>query len=219
MERKTVIVAGLGAILGGLASYFLTARSIEEKVEELYRKNASISLVDFHLTTNHNRGLDIPELFSRASEIAEQRVYHNLANKVGFQYKTNLKEKEGERRTDYNFEVKNISGLGIYQLLMIRNGANNSITDESSIIIWYRIGELQLDIQDNQNNTNIKIKNRDGKLEFNPAEVDESTARKLYDVYSAQFLAFKVFHNIDDKIDAYTRTTEVYQNLGDGKFK
>ncbi|MEK6956249.1 MAG: hypothetical protein AABW52_06310, partial [Nanoarchaeota archaeon] len=122
MERKTVIVAGLGAILGGLASYFLTARSIEEKVEELYRKNASISLVDFHLTTNHNRGLDIPELFSRASEIAEQRVYHNLANKVGFQYKTNLKEKEGERRTDYNFEVKNISGLGIYQLLMIRNG-------------------------------------------------------------------------------------------------
>jgi len=229
---KIIALVGACALAGHFGSNFNLDERVQSQVEKAYEQEAQKIRIALELN-NDGKAINLGEAFSKTETfVPVNRVSADgLENKIGFSY--NVEDTKHVKKvnidsnlalfydtfgTRYHFSIEKYS-RDISEILSISYHNGGSIYGDGSVFMWDNNHDGKLDhinIIDKKNNTKISISRFKGKLEY--GEVDEETAKKLYDLYSGIYHQFREQHDIPKRIKEFTPKFEIKETHIEGPF-
>lgn len=204
---KPIAKLSFPILAAGIVGYCAAKYSVNSLVVEAYEGEAKKFRSEFIIVCNNsNEPAVIQDVFSKGENFKSANLSDSfLKSKVGFIARTENKGYGPE----YEFSVEDNYTGGAYEQLIIFNwGSMVFIEDRNHDNIPDRIR-----IKDNRNNTSITIRRDNGifskKNSLTFENVNEIGARKLFDLYSAKYVGFKIKNRIDELILAYEPKLEI----------
>ncbi len=223
---QTILIALAGAVIGTTATnIYLQQEHLQDRLTVMEAQQQN-NIPDNPIFQSLRKLTGQNKEFSPAIPKEEQTY---LDQKVGFKYvydaQTKIKIPGTENLPDlgmfynrygkkYTFEVKRLF-IPTEELRIGYSTGNGSSSVYVHIEDRNRDGTIDdIQINDYKNNTTLIICRKDGvRSSSGPFEykgpVDETSAKKLYDHFSAIYRQFKADHAINALIDAYTPKVEI----------
>ncbi|MFH1072853.1 MAG: hypothetical protein V1743_05480 [Nanoarchaeota archaeon] len=231
--RKLAKPVAIPLIAGAIGGYIASELTSAERIRHLSEKEARKFRVEFHLSGNRD-SLHIPDTFSRNEKfMAGEPEYRpsSLDTKIGFRFEA---EEVVEKKTDpslpdiglssgkygtaYAFSISKFFHDPPEQTLIISYYCGG-IFGSSSVFITDKDNDLIPDliwIHDQVNNTEIWIRRNmqdlfSAKSHLTYENINEEGAKKLFDLYTAEYLRFRETYDIEQRIHDYTPKLEIQQ--------
>ena len=213
MKSYYVWSLGLSAILGGVIG---RSCGLEQQVKTICSHYAEQRHFNFTLEVE-GAPVNIPELFSRYEHFIPQEIKKEvLTGKVGFKYEVDLRHPalEGKEGTVFEYEIVKEYGEPAEQLMITEYDSSDFFYQQMIRIITVHGKMFSLNIMDRRNNVTVSLyHNQQQDISFDPAQIDETAAKKLWDLYSTMFFEFKQKQNLDSKVARYIPQLDVRHSL------